>query len=187
MFQESAESLGKQRKKKCLCLSIWLIGLILLTIGAIVMAYFLIPEESSLSKFQQVQACPDLLPLEDKVKNSEVIVVASMVEKLTLEIQQILKGNIDSSKYLKLQQGLCLTENFAESSVFFLTAERKGRSLENKQLYIAQFQSILASEKVIEVVELLLDEKLTSTENLIQGKLVSLFGILFEQGRCSDS
>ena len=96
---QDSEMNQKQRKRKCVCLSIWMLGLVLLTAGAIVVAHFLVPETfhqnsvktETTSTFSQLQICQDVVPLEDKVKNSDLIVVGSVLPDMTLKVIKIIK------------------------------------------------------------------------------------------------
>lgn len=172
---QETETMGKQRKRKCLCLSFWLVGLILLTAGAIVVAHYLIPETSmyssqqdnsdSFMKKQQLQTCPDMLPLEDKVKNSEYIVVGSvMMPDMALEVAKMIKGEA-LQRHAKLHEtGKDCFEQSATRQVFFLSPERQGRSLDQHadhikgHYYVPKYQSLMASPKIVDIVEKLVFE-----------------------------
>ena len=101
-FQEPPK---QGNKRKCLCLSFWLFGLILLTAGSIVVAHFLIPEVSEFHKESSlIQTCTDLLPLEDKVRNSEFIVVGKVLPDMALEVGKVIKGNLQLQSKLQLDK-----------------------------------------------------------------------------------
>ena len=152
---------NQQGKRKCICLSIWLFGLVLLTAGAIVVAHFLIPEVSVLkeeNKFHQIQTCPNLLPLEDKVKNSEYIVVGQVLPDLALEVIKVIKGA--DLKEPKLHEiGQSCFEKGVPRQIFFLAAERQGRSLSGYFYYLPKYHALSASPKVVEIVEKLVLEE----------------------------
>lgn len=130
------------------------------------MAHYLIPEdvynhpETTNDEFKQVQTCPDLLPLEDKVKNSELIIVAQVLNDGSLQVDRVLKGSDDWVHRGKIQKGteICFDQNQAIKQVFFLASQRQGRSLEQEFVLVPTYQTILASSKIIEIVELLIND-----------------------------
>ena len=144
-------------------MSFWLFGLILLTAGSIVVAHFLIPE---VSEFQQdksslIQTCSDLLPLEDKVRNSEYIVVAKVLPDMALEIDQVIKGNLQKQSKLQLEKQESCFQQSSANQVFFLAPDRQGRSLtssEAESYYLPKYQALMASPKIIRIVEKLVME-----------------------------
>ena len=149
-------------------MSLWLFGLILLTAGSIVVAHFLIPEVSEFSHQEGslIQTCSDMLPLEDKVKNSEFIVVGKVLPDMALEVDKIIKGNLNlqQSKLQLDKQDSCFQQSSA-NQVFFLATDRHGRSLtptDAEYYYLPKYQTLLASPKIIQIVEKLVFD----TENL---------------------
>merc|ERR1711962_252264 len=140
-------------KRRCLCLSLWLFGLILLTAGSIVVAHFLIPE---VSDFQQdktsliQESCSDLLPLEEKVRNTEFIVVGKVLPDMALEISQVIKGNLQLQSKLQLEKQESCFQQSSANQVFFLAPDRQGRSLTSSEAefyYLPKYQALIASPK----------------------------------------
>ena len=160
---QDSEMNQKQRKRKCVCLSIWMLGLVLLTAGAIVVAHFLVPETfhqnsmktETTSTFSQLQICQDVVPLEDKVKNSDLIVVGSVLPDMTLKVIKIIKGG--SLQRPKLpESGKSCFESSATRQIFFLSPERQGRSVTKQnfdQFYMPKYPALRATPKIVEIVE----------------------------------
>jgi hypothetical protein len=150
--------------RKWLCLSVWLIGLILLSIGAIVVAHFLIPEQIQHQKHQNDDifrhdstSCSSAdggSPTETlayKVKHSDLIVVASVLPDMTLSVMKSLKGG-SLNLAPKLHKSDCFEQSSARQ-ILFLIPDRTGRSVSQHVLYVAKFQAVMASPKVIDIVE----------------------------------
>ncbi len=126
------------------------------------MAHFLIPESANGNPLQQFQSCLDLSPLEDKVSQSDLIVVAKL--KPDLSLLQVLKGrelSVNENQFAldDFQNGHCVEQSH-QSQVLFLTVKRQSRSFDNHRqaLYVPKFQAILAMPKVVEIVEQLVNE-----------------------------
>lgn len=143
------------RKRKCLCLSIWLVGLLLLTAGAIVVAHFLMPEsftaDSDTDSYRQVSTCSDMLPLEDKVRNAEIILVGAILPNMSVEVVKMIKGQ-PFVNWPKLHKSECF-EQSATRQIFFLAPERQGRSVDNEDFFMPKYQALIATPKVVEIVE----------------------------------
>ena len=167
VLQEPETGLQKQQKKrKYLCLSFWLMGLALLTTGAIIVAMFLVPETDlhRNTDFLQAQTCLDLLPLEDKVKNSELVLVGSVMPDMTLTLDKVIKGELKvlQDETMKISEaGKSCFEASPRRQVFFLVSERQGRSVTqasasrttSNSILMPKFQALEASEKVVEIIE----------------------------------
>ena len=173
---QETETVGKQRKRKCLCLSVWLVGLILLTAGAIVVAHYLIPEsmynQKSENSFMQLQTCPDMLPLEDKVKNSEYIAVGSVLPDLALDVSKMIKGEFMVNAKLHETGKDCFQQS-ASRQVFFLSpSERQGRVLDEEDkrqhYYMPKYQSLMASTKIVDIVEKLVLDNLVTPQPVVE-------------------
>ena len=172
----------QQKKKKYLCLSFWLMGLALLTTGAIIVALFLVPETelavqgNSDSRGYLTLNCLDLLPLEDKVKNSEVVCVGSMLPDMSLKVDQVIKGDMGRRKFQISPAGKSCFEATSSPQVFFLSPERQSRSVKDKEsidYWMPKYRALVASEKAVDIIthlassenkELLVSPKLESTE-----------------------
>ncbi len=135
---------GRHRRKKCVCLTLWLLGLILLCAGAIAVAHVLIPEtsreatevtgSSGLERLNsrqyntvgQVMMCSESVPLEEKVTTSDFIVVATVLPEMQLEVNRVLKGPPmleDAVGPLQLEEsGKVCFEASPQRQIFFLTS-----------------------------------------------------------------
>ena len=166
VLQEPETGLQKQQKKrKYLCLSFWLMGLALLTTGAIIVAMFLVPETDlhRNTDFLQAQTCLDLLPLEDKVKKAELVLVGSVRPDMSLALDKVIKGNLDVQKEVTMkisEAGKSCFEASPKRQVFFLVSERQGRSVTStaskvspNAILLPKFQALEASDKVIDIIE----------------------------------
>ena len=93
----------------------------MLTAGSIVVAHFLIPEVSEFHKAESslaiqkttTHSCSDLLPLEEKVRNSEFIVVGKVLPDMALQVGKVIKGNLQLAKvFYNIKYGsLCISSN----------------------------------------------------------------------------
>ena len=117
--------------------------------------------ESSLAIQETTHSCSDLLPLEDKVKNSEFIVVGKVLPDMALEVGKVIKGNLQLQKS-KLQldkQESCYQKSSVVNQVFFLAPDRHGRSLArsssdlSEYYYLPKYQALKATPKIIQIVE----------------------------------
>ena len=181
----------KQRKRKCLCLSFWMLGLVMLTAGAIVVAHFLIPEPSATlpQKAREnspiVQSCQDVLPLEDKVKNTDLIVVGSVMPDMTLKVIKIIKGSSLHRPKLPESGKSCFESTHAKQ-VFFLASERQGRSVAKSnfdQIYVPKYPALRATPKIVEIVEKLVVDTSVSEEQPFMVKPVHESSIAVTEGR----
>lgn len=194
---KEAENKNNNRKRKCLCLSVWLIGLLLLTAGAVVVAHFLMPETfvggSNNDSFRQVSTCSDILPLEDKVRNAEIILVGAILPNMSVEVVKMIKGQ-PFVNWPKLHKSECF-EQSATRQIFFLAPERQGRSVvaENEDFFMPKYQALIATPKVVEIVEklaaefgekvlLVTPQPVMTFETSTEGKLFLLCVITFEIG-----
>ena len=168
VLQEPETGLQKQQKKrKYLCLSFWLMGLALLTTGAIIVAMFLVPETDLRDRntdFLQAQTCLDLLPLEDKVKHAELVLVGSVMPDMTLNLDKVIKGELKVHQDVTMkisEAGKSCFEASPRRQVFFLVSERQGRSVTRasasqtsmNSILMPKFQALEASDKVVEIIE----------------------------------
>ena len=159
-------------------------GLALLTTGAIIVALFLVPEtelangnsDNDSSSYLSRTNCLDLLPLEDKVKNSEVVCVGSMLPDMSLKVDQVIKGDMGRRKFQISPAGKSCFEATSSPQVFFLSPERQSRSVKDKEsidYWMPKYRALVASEKAVDIIthlassenkELLVSPKLESTE-----------------------
>ena len=159
----------QQKKKKYVCLSFWLMGLALLTTGAIIVALFLVPEtelangnsDNDSSSYLSRTNCLDLLPLEDKVKNSEVVCVGSMMPDMSLKVEQVIKGDLDLSHLQISPAGKSCFEATSSPQVFFLSPERQSRSVKqssSSHYWMPKYRALVASEKAVDIIKHLASE-----------------------------
>ena len=140
----------------------------MLTAGSIVVAHFLIPEVSEFHKAESslaiqkttTHSCTDLLPLEDKVRNSEFIVVGKVLPDMALQVGKVIKGNLQLQSKLQLdKQESCYQKSSVVNQVFFLAPDRHGRSLArsssdlSEYYYLPKYQALKATPKIIQIVE----------------------------------
>ena len=184
----------KQRKRKCLCLSFWMLGLVMLTAGAIVVAHFLIPEPSaklpqkSRENSPTQQSCKDVLPLEDKVKNTDLIVVGSVMPDMTLKVIKIIKGSSLHRRPKLPESGKSCFESTNARQIFFLASERQGRSVAKSnfdQIYVPKYPALRATPKIVEIVEKLVVDtsSVLSEEQPIMVKPVHESSMAVTEGR----
>ena len=147
----------QQKKRKYLCLSFWLMGLALLTTGAIIVAMFLVPEtelasRNSQDSYLQTATCLDLLPLEDKVKNSDLVLVGSMNPDMSLKVDRIIKGDQGPLSIEVSAAGKSCFEATSSPQVFFLSPERQGRSVKASNIWLPKYRALAATEKVVDII-----------------------------------
>lgn len=134
-----------------------------------------LPETSLMSHMQN---CQDILPLEDKVINSDLVIVGSVLPDMSLEVVKIIKGHSLHRPKLP-ENGKACFENSAARQIFFLSTERQGRSVaehEMDQLYIPKYPALIATPKIVDIVEKLaldIGEKQPNVvaEPVLQGSL----------------
>ena len=140
-----------------------------------VFLFFFFSETSLMSHMQN---CQDILPLEDKVKNSDLVIVGSVLPDMSLEVVKIIKGH--SLHRAKLpENGKACFENSATRQIFFLSTERQGRSVaehEMDQIYVPKYPALRATPKIVDIIEKLaldIGEKQPTVlaEPVLQGSL----------------
>ncbi|CAB4061570.1 unnamed protein product [Lepeophtheirus salmonis] len=163
---------GPFPRKKCLCLSLWLLGLLLLCIGAVAALNFVLPDVLLSSNggvpevygLMRSEECPneDGSSLDYRVSASDVILVGSKSPLLSgeedeggLRAERVLKGSLMRRE---LFGGPCAVSLSEGKRVFFL--EHVDESLRLK------FPSLLASDKLIRVIRKLLETEASSGSNV---------------------
>jgi len=138
------------RRKRCLCLSCWLLGLVLLCAGVVVIAHFLLPafgqtsESNILSDGGEsvelfsdnfcIDRTRDIYSLEQKLQLSDAIVVGT-VEQSSISVLKVLKESPNSDrkveKVVRLDphEEICHLETTSRQ-IFFLA----GPNLSNRNV-----------------------------------------------------
>ena len=169
------------RRKRCLCLSCWVLGLVLLCAGVVVIAHFLLPafgqtsDSNMMSDAGQsvelvsenvcVDRNRDIYPLDQKLQMSETIVVGT-VEQNSIHVARILKESPNSDKKVEkivrldpFQESCHLDTNSRQ--MFFLSApifSNKNSSKDSDKLrpspevYRPRFRSMLTTPKLVQIV-----------------------------------
>jgi hypothetical protein len=165
------------RRKRCLCLSCWLLGLVLLCAGVVVIAHFLLPAVSQaqdsnvlsddrptvehISNTFCIDRSRDIYSLEQKLQLSETIVVGTVDQGL-IQVSRVLKESsnsdrkIDKSVRLDLGQEVCHLETRSRQ-MFFLSGPGSGSNASEKlvagpETFRARFRSMLTTPKLVQIV-----------------------------------
>ena len=148
-------------RKKCVCLTSWLVGLILLCIAVIILASMLLPA-SSVDKNNFVDmssavsdTCLEAsgLSLEQKAVLSDAIVVGKMEEE-GIRVQKVLKGGNRVARKLVMREDKCEKEvEGKKKAIMFLQGDQNGGAWAQK------FKAIPASDKVADVIKNLVEKK----------------------------
>ena len=190
---------SENRRKRCLCLSCWLLGLVLLCAGVVVIAHFLLPtvgqtnESNILGENTQsvelisdnvcIDRSRDIYSLEQKLQMSETIVVGT-IETDVISVSKVLKENSNSGKKIEKNVRLELTEEVCHletrsRQIFFLSApilQNGSRSTHSDKLsskkFRPRFRSMLTTPKLVQIiVRILSNEESNFSEDRQQLKL----------------
>lgn len=171
------------RRKRCLCLSCWLLGLVLLCAGVVVIAHFLLPsfgqntESNILSDSGEsvelisdnfcIDRSRDIYTLEQKLQMSDSIVVGT-IEQNSINVLKVLKESSNSDKKIEKivrldpYQETCHLET-SSRQIFFLSGpnflNKNGSTLSDKlrpgpEWFRPRFRSMLTSPKLVQATML---------------------------------
>ena len=172
---------SENRRKRCLCLSCWLMGLVLLCAGVVVIAHFLLPTVGQnndsnilgeatesvelISENICVDRSRDIYSLEQKLQMSETIIVGT-IERESIQVIKVIKELSDSDKKIEKIvrlvpfQELCHIETKSRQ-IFFLSApisSNGNRSKENDRIrtksdiFRPRFRSMLTTPKLVQII-----------------------------------
>ena len=185
----SETKIQNSSRKKCVCLTSWLTGLILLCIGVVVLAHYLLLD-SHPRQFQKLQAdesgqglCTDstTTSLEEKIKKSDLIILAELSQKETglfhihLAQKSGLKGQSKGDFWLKVNVTDHCFESYSVASVsnsrqiLFLT-----KVSAELDLYHPRFYPVPASSKLVKLMKKILASQPTA-HPVVQGKKTFFF------------
>ena len=186
---------SENRRKRCLCLSCWLLGLVLLCAGVVVIAHFLLPtvgqtndsnilgDESQSVELIADNVCIDrtkeIYSLEQKLQMSDTIVVG-IIDRDSIHVTKVLKEGSNSDKKIDKNVRLdsyhetCHLETRSRQ-IFFLSSpilSNENRSTEfektrsTTEVFRPRFRSMLTTPKLVQViVRILSNEGSNSGEN----------------------
>ena len=167
---------SENRRKRCLCLSCWLLGLVLLCAGVVVIAHFLLPnvgqtnESNVLGENTQsvelisdnvcIDRSRDIYSLEQKLQMSETIVVGT-IERDLISVSKVLKETskkVDKNVRMELSDEMCHLETQSRQ-IFFLSspiAPNGNRSTDSAKLsskmFRPRFRSMLTTPKLVQII-----------------------------------
>ncbi len=184
---------SENRRKRCLCLSCWLLGLVLLCAGVVVIAHFLLPtvgqtndsnilgDESQSVELIADNVCIDrtkeIYSLEQKLQMSDTIVVG-IIDRDSIHVTKVLKEGsdrkVDKNVRLDSSHEMCHLETRSRQ-IFFLSSpilSNENRSTEfektrsTTEVFRPRFRSMLTTPKLVQViVRILSNEGSNSAEN----------------------
>jgi len=177
---------SESRRKRCLCLSCWILGLVLLCAGVVVIAHFLLPafgqtsDSNILSDAGEsvelvsenvcVDRNRDIYPLDQKLQMSETIVVGT-VEHNVVHVARVLKESSNPEKKIEklvrldpFQDPCHLDTNsrqmFFLSSPIFSNRNSSDKLRPSPEVYRPRFRSMLTTPKLVEIVVRILSNEI---------------------------